>query len=70
MKKVYAKDLQSAAKLVDMIYKIVNPRVGDWTSEPGYMSCTLRDGRHIYIQETLNGLMMVDNDTEYNEEVA
>jgi len=67
MPKIYAKDLESAAKMVDLMYKITNPRQGEWLSEPGYMSCDLRDGRHIYIQETLNGLVLEDNDPEYNE---
>ncbi len=70
MSKIYAKDLESAAKLVDMTYKHINPRVGDWLLEPGYISCDLRNGQHIYIQETLTGFMLWDNNLEYNAEVA
>ena len=67
MKKIYAKDLESAAKMVDLMYNITNPRQGEWLREPGYISCYLRDGRHISIQETINGLVLENNDPEYNE---
>jgi hypothetical protein len=66
MKKIYAVDLVSATKLVDLTYKLVNPRQDDWLFEGHFASCELKDGRHIYIQEVVDGFLLETDDPEYN----
>lgn len=62
-KKIHAKDLQSATKLVDMIYRTINPRVGDWVITDNYkQTCVLRDGRQITLIDTGDGIEMVDTE--------